>query len=58
MLLTLRCEECGAVSTHEAEGWRSYLAFDPREDEYPAAVNYCPDCARREFEPIERRDLA
>jgi hypothetical protein len=53
-LVTLRCEECGAVSVNGAEGWRSYLAFDPREDEHPVTVSYCPDCARREFGAARR----
>ena len=56
-LLSLRCEECEAVSVNGAEGWRSYLAFDPREDDHSVAVSYCADCARREFGPIECRDM-
>ena len=30
-------------------GWRAYLLRDPREDEEPVVVTYCPECARREF---------
>ena len=47
----LRCEECGkeARAGEEARGWRTFLTVV--EEGKPAeAVDYCPDCARREFE--------
>jgi hypothetical protein len=43
----LVCEECGCRSESEANGWRSYLTDE--EDAPTKVVNYCPDCARREF---------
>jgi hypothetical protein len=45
------------VSVNGADRWRSYLAFDPREDEHSVVVSYYLDCAMREFGPIERRDM-
>jgi hypothetical protein len=27
----------------------SYLGYDPREDEWPEAFAFCPECAEREF---------
>lgn len=51
----LRCEECRALATDAAEGWRGYLAYDPREDEAPYAVFYCALCAEREFGVITPR---
>ncbi len=45
----LRCEECGAVATDAAVGWRAYRVFDPEEDDAPEVVIYCPVCAAHEF---------
>lgn len=41
----LVCAECGTESNAGALGWRAYL------DDDETAVIFCPDCARREFEP-------
>jgi len=51
----LRCEECSWESEEEAVGWVALLGYDPREDDYPAAVVFCPECAVREFEFAPRR---
>jgi hypothetical protein len=48
----LRCEECGAKADEKARSWRTFLGYDPREDDFPAGVTYCPDCAEREFGPV------
>jgi hypothetical protein len=54
-MVTLRCVECGLEADEDAAGWRAYLGHDPREDEEPVVVTYCPDCARREFgDPADR----
>jgi predicted RNA-binding Zn-ribbon protein involved in translation (DUF1610 family) len=45
----LRCEECGALAWRTARGWQGHVAYDPREDEAPYTVFYCPACAQREF---------
>lgn len=45
----MSCEECDAPADCSAKGWRTYLAYDPREDEIPYAVTYCPACSAREF---------
>jgi hypothetical protein len=49
--LMLRCEECGreARTGEEARGWRTFLIV-VKEGEPAEAVDYCPDCAKREFE--------
>jgi hypothetical protein len=50
-VMLLRCEECGkaARTGEEARGWRTFLTVV--EEGKPAeAVDYCPDCAKREFE--------
>jgi hypothetical protein len=44
--LVLTCQECLRRWQEPAERWRVYLT----EGEPPAAVLYCPECARREFE--------
>jgi hypothetical protein len=45
--LTLRCQECGAVSEGEAIGWRAYPAGGLEDDEDPdtLVVFFCADCA-------------
>jgi hypothetical protein len=52
----LACEECGVIAKGTAEGWQGHLAYDPREDEAPFTVFYCPVCASNEFgaDPTER----
>jgi hypothetical protein len=45
----LRCEECLATADETARAWEAHLAYDPREDERPFVVIYCPMCAAREF---------
>jgi hypothetical protein len=49
--LMLRCEECGreARTGEEARGWRTFLIV-VKEGQPAEAVDYCPDCAKREFE--------
>jgi hypothetical protein len=42
----LRCQECGRQWADGADRWRLYLT----NDEPPAPLAYCPDCACREFE--------
>jgi len=49
----LRCEECGTAANDAALQWQGHLAYDPREDEAPYAVFYCPTCAAREFSKDE-----
>ena len=39
---------CEPQSDDGACGWSAYIA-DPREDEPPFVVAYCPWCAEREF---------
>lgn len=39
----LECVECGARSSGDARGWRTYLTVD---DEL---ASYCPACGEREF---------
>jgi hypothetical protein len=48
------CAECDAFAGDGAAGWRAFLAYDPREDEQPLTVSYCPLCARREFGATRR----
>jgi hypothetical protein len=44
----LRCEECLCVSKDKAQGWLSYIAFDPDDEQgEPLVVFYCPVCAAR-----------
>jgi hypothetical protein len=43
---SLFCEECGRPWVRRLEMWRTYLT----DDEPPQAVNYCPECAHREFD--------
>jgi hypothetical protein len=45
MHVVLVCEECSQRWTDPHERWRVYLMAD----EQPAAILYCPECARREF---------
>ena len=48
------CAECSAVAGERAAGWRAFLAYDPREDEQPSTVSFCPLCAQREFGDTRR----
>jgi hypothetical protein len=41
----LECAECGRPSELGAVGWRAMLT----DDEPPAVVVFCPECAKREF---------
>jgi hypothetical protein len=45
----LICEECGRVSSGNAEGWQAVLADDPRDHEPTEVAVYCPECASSEF---------
>lgn len=47
----LACAECPRVSSASARSWKGYRVDDPETDEPPTLAFYCPDCARREFEP-------
>jgi hypothetical protein len=52
--MLLRCEQCckEAWTGEEGRGWRTFLIVV--EEGKPAEpVNYCPDCAKREFAPGE-----
>lgn len=44
----LTCVECGVRSSGRAQGWQALLGYDPREDEWPEALMFCPECAERE----------
>jgi hypothetical protein len=49
-VMLLRCEECGKERTgEEARGWRTFLTV-VEEGEPAVRVDYCPDCAKREFD--------
>jgi hypothetical protein len=50
----LRCVECRRIQKADECGWRSYLTVD--EEEPAEALNYCPDCAEREFGPSDGFD--
>jgi hypothetical protein len=41
----LECAECGQASELGALGWRAFWT----DDEPPAVVVFCPECAEREF---------
>ena len=41
--------ECGVTTPPDAKGWQSHLGYDPREDEWPEAFVFCPECSDREF---------
>jgi hypothetical protein len=43
----LTCVECGHRWLLAYEVWRMYLT----DDDPAEAVPYCPDCAKREFDP-------
>ena len=47
----LACTECARVSSATARGWRAYRSDDPEAEELPKLAFYCPECARREFQP-------
>ena len=49
---SIRCADCGAESDELATGWRAYRAGDLDEEEQEEVLMFCPDCARREFEPL------
>jgi ribosomal protein L44E len=50
-VMLLRCEECGkeARTAEEARGWRTFMTVVV-EGQPAERVDYCPDCAKREFE--------
>jgi hypothetical protein len=52
--MQLECQECRLLSDEEARGWRMYRADDP-DDPFaaPLIASYCPDCAEREFGPLQ-----
>jgi hypothetical protein len=43
----LLCQECCRPWRDPLERWRMYLT----DEEQAEPVPYCPDCARREFDP-------
>ena len=47
--MVLKCEECDQASDEKARNWRTFVAWDPRDDEPAYVVTYCPLCAEREF---------
>jgi len=46
----LVCAERGLEAPPHAVGWQAHLGYDPREDEWPEAFVFCPECAKREFD--------
>lgn len=48
------CAECPRVSSVSARGWKAYRVADPNEGGQPELLFLCPDCARREFDDLER----
>jgi hypothetical protein len=54
-VMLLRCEECGkeARTGEETRGWRTFM-FVVVEGKPAEPVDYCPDCAQREFEDDDR----
>ena len=53
-VMLLRCEECAkeARTGEEARGWRTFM-FVVVEGKPAEPVDYCPDCAKREFDEDE-----
>lgn len=49
------CQECRREADPDADGWRAFIADDPRTDEAAAVAVYCPGCAAREFGPAGER---
>jgi hypothetical protein len=47
---TLRCAECGAVTSDLAQGWRAIRCGEIDPDDTAELFFFCPDCAEREFE--------
>jgi hypothetical protein len=45
------CVECGRRSDALWTRWRGYRVDDPETDSGPELGFYCPECAKREFEP-------
>lgn len=50
----LVCAECGRADEEKAAGWRGYREDLPDEDEQPSLAFFCPSCAAREFDEVER----
>jgi hypothetical protein len=50
----LVCAECGCIDDEKAAGWRGYREDLPDEGEQPSLVFFCPSCAAREFDEVER----
>jgi len=50
----LVCAECGRTDDGKAAGWRGYREDLPDEDEQPSLAFFCPSCAAREFEQVDR----
>jgi hypothetical protein len=51
--IALECVECRKEAGEIAPGWQAYLVSDPDIEGDEEIVVYCPDCARREFGPVE-----
>jgi hypothetical protein len=47
---SLRCVECGTVSTGLAAGWKAYIDRFEADGEAPEFVVYCPYCAVTELD--------
>jgi len=47
----VRCQECLRAADEKAEGWRAYRSDEPGEP--PLVGFYCPECAEREFGPVD-----
>jgi hypothetical protein len=47
--MSVTCVECGQPAPPDAAGWRAEIADDPRDDDLPEVVTFCPECWVREF---------
>jgi hypothetical protein len=45
----VRCAECGRIAPPDAPGWKADIGDDPRDDDPPEVVMFCPECWDREF---------
>jgi hypothetical protein len=49
----LQCVECNCYSAN-GKGWLAFLAQDPDEDLFAETIVYCPVCATRELDLVNR----
>jgi hypothetical protein len=43
------CSECAMTAPASARGWKAEIGDDPRDDDAPEVVMFCPECWHREF---------